>query len=180
METVNTHKILRYLFYGIAAGAVIFVLVLYQTLKTTAEDVSDLPPFDKVVPETLILKRDAILVKNYQPYVQEHEYLLYDSLDEYIGQGIKAGDFELAATLRRGTEIHTEKAKTFTNGVSGFTEPYILGYVTIGNIRYPFEYRWGNESLEKRLHNAPRRWTFPLAPWQDFPDTRSYALPPAR
>lgn len=168
---------MKFVLAGIIVALAVFVFALYLTLKTRTRDISAYPPFDQVVKKELTLQKDAILIRNYEPYVQENPYLLYDTLDEYIKSGIESGDFLFIDTIQAGTEIRIEKAKTFTGGVSGHTQPYVLGLISVNGTEYPFEYQWGSESTAGRFDGVPERWSFPLAPWQELPDRNSYTLP---
>lgn len=109
----------------------------------------------------MVLGQDAILVKNYEPFVYE-EPLYLDAVGSQLYEGTT-----IAHQLKKGDAIVINSAKEFTNGVSGVTHTLLFGNVTTGNTptTIPFEYYWEAQTIEK-IQNGIFIFKFKLAEWE--------------
>ena len=130
---------------------VFFVLViafcglLYYTLRTKVADISDQKPFIDFIDKEMILGQDAILVNNYEHFVNQ-EPLYLDAVGSQLYDGTS-----IAHYLKKGDTVIINSAKDFTNGTSGFTNTTIFGTVKTGNpsSTIPFEYDWETQTIEE-------------------------------
>lgn len=120
-----------------------FVLLLFVTLRTKVEDVSDQSPYVELLNRDLVVARDVPLGMNREP-------------DTYQRRVFVAPDFSFTeevpqiAMIPAGTTFRFTGAKTFRNGTSGFTWRILLGTVTnpADGKTYEFEFNWGAEQSE--------------------------------
>lgn len=143
-------------------GAVLFVALLYYTLKTKITDVSDQRPYREVLNKELVLQRDAVLVKSRSADIYANPYLLTEQEEQLMPEALPR------YRLAKGTFIQITAAKLFKNGTSGFTYAYVLGKVYVPEIKseVEFEYQWG-ESHISIYNDFKDYWTFPQAIWQE-------------
>lgn len=128
----------------------VFIGLLYYTLKTKVEDVTNDPPFVNLVGKKMKLGQDAILVNNYEPFVYE-EPLLLDKKDSPLYEGTT-----IAFYVKKGDELQIRSAKNFTNGTSGATHTILFGTIITGSPSktIPFEYYWETQTITKDAENT--------------------------
>ncbi|EDM44425.1 hypothetical protein SCB49_05330 [unidentified eubacterium SCB49] len=158
---MNPKKVLLYiglilLFLGLA-----FCGLLYYTLRTKVNDITDQKPFTSFVNEKMVLGNDAILVNNYEHFVHE-EPLYLDAVGSQLFEGTS-----IAHQLTKGDTVIIHSVKDFTNGVSGTTSTVLFGNVTTGNppAKIPFEYTWEAQQIEKNTDGV-FVFSFELAEWE--------------
>ncbi|WOK08449.1 hypothetical protein RT717_07335 [Imperialibacter roseus] len=165
------NKRLALLFSFALAAILTFGSLLYYVLSTKVTDVSTFEPYSEIVGTTVVLKRAAVIVRNLDAFVNEHPYLLIE-IDQGLFEGSEAMD-----TLPIGTSLGIQKAKHFTNGSSGFTHAFVLGWVELpgsGEI-VPFEYGWGEQHIS--LYGEEEEyWTYPVALWQENANTAKFYM----
>ncbi len=144
------------LFLGLA-----FCGLLYYTLRTKVNDITDKKPFITFVNKQMVLGQDAILVNNYEHFVKE-EPLYLDAVGSPLFE-----ETTIAHYVKKGDEVIITAAKDFTNGVSGTTSTLLFGNVTTGNppITIPFEYTWETQQIEKNTDGV-FVFSFELADWE--------------
>lgn len=129
-----------------------------MVLRTKEKEVSDRAPFSTFLQKRLTLERDVWLVKNLESFSYEHINLIVDdSTNLYEGVTV-------VKVLEKGTPIIFNKAKIFTNGVSGVSHCILLGTVNVESKEMQFEYRWGEKSILLDS-NTEDYWTFPKPIW---------------
>jgi hypothetical protein len=138
-----------------------FCGLLYYTLRTKVNDITDKKPFTTFVNKQMVLGQNAILVNNYEHFVQE-EPLYLDAVGSQLFEGTT-----IAHQLKEGDTVTIHSVKDFTNGVSGTTDTLIFGNVTTGNppIKIPFEYTWETQKIEKNADGV-FVFSFELADWE--------------
>lgn len=158
---MNPKKLFLYiglivLFLGIA-----FCGLLYYVLKTKVNDVTDQDPFASFVHQKMVLGQDAILVNNYEYFVEE-ESLYLDAVGSQLYDGTT-----IAHQLNKGDQIYIHSAKDFTDGTSGFTSTLLFGNVTTGNPPQiiPFEYNWETQKIKKNAQGV-FVFSFEASPWE--------------
>jgi hypothetical protein len=128
----------------VALAAIIgFITLLYFTLWSSTEDVSDQEPYKNYVGKNLNLKQDAILVQNLPEFSEFSSNLLTEkTVRLYDGTSI-------LYKLPKGTTIKINYFKSVKNGTSGFSTAYAVGTVYIEEIKaeLDFEYAWGETTL---------------------------------
>ena len=146
------------LIVGVVA-TMLFILLLYLTLRTKVTQVNHMPPYSHLIGETLVLHSDARLVRNIDAFVFQTPLLLLDA-KEPLFDGVT-----LAYSLPAGTEIILESATLYKNGTSGFTTSIVAGRAITETGIHEFEHRWGDEhsSLD---NNTPNQWTFDTPLWR--------------
>ncbi len=162
---MTTKKILLLIFGGISAAVLLFILLLYLTLRTKTNDVSKEPPFSNFVSQQVILGNDAVLVNNDPAFVYE-EPLLLNAVGEQLFEGVT-----VAHHLKKGDVLLIKKVVDFTNGVSGSTHTIVFGEVvrTSGSSQsLSFEYYWDTQEIKD---NGTGKFTFSFAipAWQEGP-----------
>lgn len=155
-------KPLSIILLSLLVGAVLFVALLYYTLKTKITDVSDKKPYSEVLNKELVLQRDAIIAKSRSADTYANPYLLTEQEDQLMSEAVPR------YRLAKGTAIRMTAAKLFKNGTSGFTHAYVLGKIYVPEIKLEveFEYQWG-ESHISIYNDFKDYWTFPQAIWQE-------------
>ena len=83
----------------------------------------------------------------------------------------------LVDSLPKASMVHFQNAIVYTNGVSGSSQPYLFGLVNDRGNGYSVAYQWGVNKPEKWMYGDKSSWQFPMAPWQNKPDTAYYSLP---
>ena len=141
--------------------AIGFCGLLYFSLRTRVNDISNQEPFASFIGKEIILGQEAILVNNYEHFVHE-EPLYLDAVGSQLFEGTT-----IACKLSKGDIIVINSVKDVTNGVSGTTSTILLGEVTTGNPSKtkPFEYDWGNEQIAKNSKGV-YLFTFDTADWE--------------
>ena len=160
--------LIKKILVGLAALLLVFVLLLYEALRTKITNVSSKSPYAQFINRPLVLSRPATISKSQEPDVQAHPYLLTDAPIEARGiDGDRAGP---QYALPAGTTITLTEAKLFKNGVSGFEHSYVLGTVFVPELKaeVAFEYAWGKNNVSL-TGNEKDYYSFPLALWQDRP-----------
>ncbi len=151
-------------FLGVIVSIVIilvllFVGLLYFTLKTKTKTVTEEAPYVSYMNTDLVLARDVILVKNDPAFVFEEALKLVED-DVPLFDGVTQEHF-----LKAGSNIQLHDAKLFTNGVSGFTQSIVFGTVATEAGEFGFEYAWGDE--HSTLSNEiPNYFTFDEPVWE--------------
>jgi len=149
---------------------VLFAILLYFTLRTKVDDISKIAPYKSITGTHQTTKQVSYLVENYKAFVQENPYLLKLNKDFYSKVGAV---YEIPI----GTKLRIEKTKTFTNGVSGATHTYVLGFIYVEELQkeVAFEFSWdGEKPLEIEQYEDYLR--YPLTPWQDQPLPLKFSL----
>jgi hypothetical protein len=126
----------------IVLGSIVFIGLLYCTLRTKVRDVSNNALYLVHFNKKLILKRDVILATN--------KDLLFNDPDFFLA----AFDINLTSnmqpryTVPKGTSITLHSAKAYLNGVSGFETDYVIGTVYLTELKkeVSFKYAW-NEAF---------------------------------
>ena len=166
--------LIKKILVGLAALLLVFVLLLYEALRTKITNVSSKSPYAQFINRPLVLSRPANISKSQEPDVQAHPYLLTDAPTEARdGGGGGGGNGEGASpqyALPAGTIVTLTEAKLFKNGVSGFEHSYVLGTVFVPELKaeVAFEYAWGKNNVSL-TGNEKDYYSFPLALWQDRP-----------
>ncbi len=164
----------------------LFVFMLYATIKTKSTSISQYAPFEEWVGKTVTLNRETVLYKEKIPVYNNsnYPYILLDSLHPqwlYAQEQKKQPDPDLEEIqiFPAGTPLKVEKAIQYTNGVSGFSTPYLFGTINFEGNLYKTGYQWGQMSIGKSLDKIEKCWYFHQAPWQNRQDTTFYMLPTA-
>lgn len=158
---MNPKKLLLYIGLLILFLGIAFCGLLYYTLSTKVNDVSQQEQYTRFINQKMELGQDAVLVNNYEPFVYE-EPLYLDAVGSQLYEGTT-----IAHQLKKGDEVIIKSAKEFTNGVSGVTHTLLFGNVTSGNppVTIPFEYYWEAQEIEK-TENGVFVFKFKLADWE--------------
>lgn len=160
------------------------ITLLLVTLKTRSASLHKVSPFKEFTGATVVLKRPCLLVREQDPQDKAYPYTLTDDLHPaYAGQleRIKRHQPEvvLVDSVAAGTTLRFDKARVYTNGVSGLSTACLSGILQHAGKAYPITYSWGREDLNKWLNKEEKSWTFWQAPWQDQKDTAFYKIPQA-
>ncbi|MFD2966504.1 hypothetical protein [Sphingobacterium bambusae] len=185
-KQVRISKIIKILIFCLIAGIALFVLMLYSSIKTKSTNISRYEPFRAYVGKTWVLQCETYLFQEDDSYVlsKKHPFTLMDREHEqwtYFQDrmALDQSDVKLILKIPAGTEFTLREAVQYTNGVSGFSSPTVLGTISYDKKHYPVSYRWGTLDLAKSLGKVENCWKFQQAPWQETVDTAHYALPDA-
>lgn len=180
---MSTGKIIGIIVF---VGIVLFILVLYQTIKTKSTSLNKYAPYKELIGKTVSLNNDIILFKyknSSEVYNSNYPYFLIDSKDPVwisIPNFVELNEIETIFEISKGASLKIENAIQYSNGVSGSSTPFIFGKITHDGIDYKISFQWGEQSLSKKFDNIPESWYFYQAPWQTVVDTSFYYLPKAK
>ena len=168
-----------------AIGLLLFIL--YATVKTKSTGLNSYEPFKALIGKTLVLNKETQLFIDQVTLVRDAEfpYMLMDDLHPDWAYYQECKDLpqvkiEEVLSLPKGTEFHVQKAVQYTTGVAGSSHPTLYGSIQYRGKTYQVAYRWGQRDSNKAYSKTDKYWKFHQAPWQDKPDTASYALPIAK
>ncbi|QQT27656.1 hypothetical protein [Sphingobacterium spiritivorum] len=172
----------------LAAGGIgLFIFILYATVKTKSTDISTYSPFKEWVGKTVTLKKEMFLLEQDKNQIEEpvYPYLLIDSLHpqwQYAEaqKNNSNSDIKIIGKIPVGSKLSIEKAKQYTNGVSGFSQPALLGTLKNGEKEFKISFEWGDQNISKAMDGIEASWLFQQAPWQETKDTSYYILPQAK
>ncbi len=162
-------NVLKIIGVVVLLSTVAFIGVLYLTLRTKTQIVSDQEPFSSFLNQNLSLERDVLLVHNLEEFSFEQIHKI-----EEKGANVYEG-VTVFKELEKGTSITFEDAKLFTNGTSGFTTCVLFGTVYLESQEIKFEYHWGDQqiSLDK---NDKGYWTFSKPIWKSQQFDKKYFI----
>ncbi len=168
-------------------GILVFSFIIYATIKVKSKDISKLEPFQEWVGKTVPLHQEVVVFKELISLNEDrnYPYIILDKAHpkwQYVEQQktMAEPDLKKIDIFPVGSTFQIEKATIFTNGVSGFSTPYVFGTIRYGDKEFKVGYQWGEESISKRMDNNDKSWKFHQAPWQSEVDTIDYALPEAK
>lgn len=181
---MTTKKIMGIIVLVVIGVIGLLIFIIYATVKTKSINISKYEPFKEWVGKTVTLNKETVLFKDKLStnHSSDYPYLLLDSLHpkwQYVEEQKSIGDLEEIIRFPEGTIFKLEKAIQFTNGVSGFSYPYIFGTITIKGKEYKTGYQWGEIKMGKKFDKEEKCWQFHQAAWQQEQDTAFYALPTA-
>lgn len=131
--------------------------------RTTSEDISHLAPFSKIIGKEVATVQASYIAVNYEHWVKENQYIIVMKRNKLSGNATQLRELPVGSILK------IEKAKRYTDGVTGFTSTYVLGTVFLEELQkeVPFEYAWGSKSYGTNLPGD--YFNYRLAPWQESP-----------
>ncbi len=185
-QQLRISKVIKMLIVCLIVGIALFVLMLYGSIKTRSTNISRYAPFSTYIGQTWVLKEETHLFREDEIYVldSKHPFTLLDRNHEQWAYfqdrvALDAPDVKAIAKVPAGATLKLDKAMQYTNGVSGFSSPTVLGILSYNGQQYAVSYRWGTLDLAKSLGKVANCWKFQQAPWQEKVDTAHYALPDA-
>lgn len=146
----------------------VFIGLLYWTLKTKNKNVTNTEPYTTFMNQKLILDRDVLLVRNIDAFVFEKPMLIIE-VNDVLFDGITNKEL-----IKAGTDFTLTKATLFTNGTSGGTTSVVFGTIRTKHGNVEFEHVWGNEHSSLNTEE-PNYFIFPKPIWQsksNFTDKR--------
>lgn len=188
IHIMTFQKLLKIVLLVGAGLVLLFILVLYFTLKTKTADLKNVDPFKNLMNKEVVLVQPVSLFQEHNdveipnedfPYViVESKNSRYKWYMERADMGtISSPEATFIAKLPAGTIVQFEKAANYTNGVSGNSYPYLFGTVQFKNAKYPITYQWGEEDFSLVMNKKEKSWQFSKAPWQKVQDTNHYEIP---
>lgn len=167
---------MKYLVIGVIL-ILIFIILLWLTLKTKSTDMSASSPYSEIIGQQLITqRRSQLLLLEHQNEKSDFPYLLEDG----SGYGLDREDIADKIEVPKGAELRIEQAGLYTNGTSGFTHSYLFGRVKLPgeNQEYAFQYTWGiQRNINSIDENQKPYWEFPLAVWQVNKINQKFTFP---
>lgn len=165
-------------------GVVLFIFMIYATIKTKSTSLNKYEPYKEWVGKTVTLDRKTVLFEEKIRMTpnRKYPYTLTDNLHpswESLNDLEKKGGAVKITTFPAGTKMILEKAVQYTGGVSGFSTPVLFGTINDGETVYKVGYPWGETDLNINFIKTEKSWIFNKAPWQTEQDTAHYALPRA-
>lgn len=165
---------------------VVFILVFFYTIKTKTRTLNKYEPFNEIIGKTLTLNEKVYLfedVSGFSPEKKEdYPYRIINEADRNSQSLSNLFDpdppyYKIIDSLEEGTLLHFNKAKIFTNGVSGGSNIYMYITLNYKGKETKVLYKWGEESMSKRFDKEEKTWSFKQAPWQHHEDTSFYKIP---
>ncbi|WCM43327.1 hypothetical protein MG290_06610 [Flavobacterium sp. CBA20B-1] len=183
---MTTKSIVKIAALVIGLGVILFAFMLFASIKTKSSSLNNHEPYKNWVGKNVTLQKETVLfIDRMYDDNDDYKYTLLDSLhpqwqsvDER--KNLPAPDLEEIVKFPAGTQFKLEKAIQYTNGVSGFSTPYIFGTILHNGKTYKTGYQWGTLDLAKSMDKEKKSWHFHQAPWQDSKDTAFYELPTAK
>lgn len=183
--TFRSKNSIRLLLFGIVIF-VVFVSVLYYTIKTKTRNLNDYEPFKPLIGKSFILNEPVYLVEDIsgtsKEKSKEYPYKMVSTKERYSASfdNLLHADppyYKLIDSLPKDAKIHFHQATIFTNGVSGGSQIYLFGLIEDkGKTRY-ISYLWGDQKMSRIYENEEKTWKFPVAPWQNQEDLNYYKIP---